>query len=376
MLTRRRMLQYCLAALPASLLAAPGASRTGPALQAWGYYPTWLTDAWRHINLAPWNRIILFHVPAMADGSLSLPADWSTVWQPLAATVDARGGQFDVAVTVLDEAHFATLFNNSAAGERMIAGLLRITELPGVRGLHLDVEVYRSAPSSLLAQYRAWVAELTKRLASRSTRTQITAFVPMGGEVALYDPPTLRLFDHLVVQGYDAHPRGSSIAGPVAPLRGPHALSWENSLAQMLAWGVPRTKMLFSLPYFGYEWPAESDAPGARTLGAGIEITYAPVDPERLPLVRVNAMERVRAHGLRRDPQSGSPYYVFRDGDDQWRQGWFEDAVSLAEKMGFLEREGLAGAAAFPVGYDAGAFDGLIGRGRGAGFTSSRPTQT
>ena len=334
--------------------------RTGPTLQAWGYYPTWLTDAWRHIDLAPWNRIILFDVPADANGSLSLPADWNSAWQPLAATVDARGGQLDVAVTVLDEARFATLFNNSAARERMAAGLLRVAELPCVRGVHLDVEVYRSAPSSLLTQYRAWVSDLTKRLSSHSPPIQVTAFVPMGGEVALYDPPTLRLFDHLVVQGYDAHTRSGSIAGPVAPLRGPHAMSWENSLAQMLAWGVPRAKILFSLPYFGYEWPVESDAPGARTLGDGIEITYAPVDPERLPLIRVNAMERVRAHGLRRDPQTGSPYYAFRDRNNHWRQGWFEDAVSLAEKKRFLDDEDLAGAAAFPVGYDAGAFNDLI----------------
>jgi spore germination protein YaaH len=62
------------------------------------------------------------------------------------------------------------------------------------------------------------------------------------------------------------------------------------------------------------------------------------------------ASEEAERHGTRRDPASGSPYYVHRDAEG-WVQGWFEDGESLAAKRAFIARRGLGGVAYFPLAY-------------------------
>jgi spore germination protein YaaH len=123
---------------------------------------------------------------------------------------------------------------------------------------------------------------------------------------------------------------------------------------------VPRTKVLFSIPYYGYEWQVSSGNQGASTIGPGITVSYAPVHADLLPDIRVSVLERVSLYGVKRDPESGSPYYVYRTAQGHWYQGWFEDNISLAAKLDFIKREKLCGVAAFPLGYDAGNFDALL----------------
>jgi hypothetical protein len=56
---------------------------------------------------------------------------------------------------------------------------------------------------------------------------------------------------------------------------------------------------------------------------------------------------------------SGSPWYAFRDRDG-WRQGWFDDAVSLAPRLDFVRKGGYRGVAVFVLGYDNGELLGSI----------------
>jgi spore germination protein YaaH len=62
------------------------------------------------------------------------------------------------------------------------------------------------------------------------------------------------------------------------------------------------------------------------------------------------AHERADRYGLRRDPESGTPYYAFEDSTG-WRQGWFEDAESLGAKYSFVRARGLGGVVIFPLAY-------------------------
>jgi spore germination protein YaaH len=89
-------------------------------------------------------------------------------------------------------------------------------------------------------------------------------------------------------------------------------------------------------------------------------MTYAPIPAEWVPRIALSALEQSKRHGSLRDPETGSPYYAYRAADGHWRQGWFEDETSIADKLAFIQRERLAGIAAFPLGYDAGRFDPML----------------
>jgi spore germination protein YaaH len=115
---------------------------------------------------------------------------------------------------------------------------------------------------------------------------------------------------------------------------------------------VPRNKLLLSVPLYGWQWPSESEQPGAAALGKGRLLTFAPTPRSLMPNDRLAASELAKLHGLRRDGEH-TPYYAYRDGE-RWLQGWYEDLASLTRKFAPERSGGYAGLAFFPLGYDQG----------------------
>ena len=348
------------AAIGGSATPATGADEPAPRPQVWGYYPWWLGDHWRSRELSLYDRLKFFEVEIDAEGRLGRRNGWPQRWEGLQAAARERGLPLDVTVTLFNAARFEHIFTSPQKRRRLVVELLQLAV--GVQGIHLDVEIFDAVSAEALSGYRAFCAELRSGLDHQRGSKALTAFGVMGAAVDLYDRATLARFDHIVVQGYDAHHLASPRSGPVAPLRGPYGVTWERALEHYLGLGAPRHRIVFGVPFYGYEWPTESAAAGARTLGKGREITYSVLDARLLPDIRIGARSQAALHGLRRDPASGSPYYAYQEPAGGWRQGWFEDEASLAAKFEFVKQERLGGIAIFPVGYDGGAFDDLLRR--------------
>jgi hypothetical protein len=342
--------------------AAAGPSQPAMPLALWGYHPWWMREDWRRRDLTLFDRVSLFEIEIGEEGQLVDLQGWPGRWAALLAAMRGRGAALDVVVFLSSAARFERVFGDAGRRERLLGELRALGE--AADGVQLDVEVYDPLSRAAQRGYRELCARLHAALHALPGGRLLSAFGPVGAATDLYDRGLLASIDRLVVQGYDAHHAGSRHAGPVAPLRGPHPFNWGTALRHYLGLGWPRQRLLMSLPGFGYEWPTASPAPGARVTGPALQTSYARVDAELLPRIRVSAREEAARHGLRRDPVSGSPYYVFRDADGGWHQGWFEDELSLAAKLAFVQEERLAGAALFPLGYDGGAFDALLRRAR------------
>jgi spore germination protein YaaH len=347
---------------PTTRSASPDAAAPRP--QVWGYYPWWLRDQWRVRELSLYDRWMFFEIEIDGDGQLTQRHGWPQRFEALLATARTRGLPLEATATMFDASRFERVFTHPERRQRLVAELLRLTTGPqAAQGIHLDIEIFDRVSPAAVDGYRAFVADLRAGLNLLPTPARsLTAFGVMGGVVDLYDAATLQRLDQIVLQGYDSHHLESRRTGPVAPLRGPYAITWQTTLAHYLRLGATRQKILFGVPFFGYEWPSESATPGARTLGRGREMTYALLDARLLPNIRIGARAQAEIHGLRRDPASGSPFYAYRDATGIWRQGWFEDEQSLGEKLDFVREQRLAGVAVFPVGYDDGAFDNLLRR--------------
>ena len=334
------------------------ADEAAPRFQIWGYYPWWLGDAWRARDLSLYDRLKFFEVEIDAEGHTGQRHGWPQGWAGLGEAARARGLPLDVTVTMFSATHFEHVFTSPLRRRQLLIELLRLAV--EAQGIQLDVEIFDRVSAQALSGYRAFCAELRAGLSRQGGSKSLTAFGVMGAALDLYDRAALARLDHVVVQGYDSHHLESARSGPVAPLRGPYEITWESTLAHYLKLGAPRHKIVFGVPFYGYEWPTDSAAVGARTLGKGRETTYAALDVRVLPDIRIGARSKAALHGLRRDAASGSPYYAYQEPSGGWRQGWFEDEVSLAAKFEFVKAQRLAGIAVFPVGYDDGAFDGLL----------------
>jgi spore germination protein YaaH len=364
MLCTQRVEGACLAIVVLGMNACasgPGLARVTPTVGdrffVGGYHPYWAENAWAGYPWDALDELYFFEIEVGPDGGMADPHGW-----PDAALI-TRAREEDVrivpTVSLHDAAAFSSLFADPGRVARLVDEIVALLgATPGLAGLHLDFEVFEPVAPQVRDGYTAFVTRLERRMAEIQASWTLSVFALAFDDDDVFDERSLaEVADFLVVQGYDFHSRAETRAGPVAALRGWDRLNWEVVVERFLDFGVPPRKIVMAVPLYGYRWPATSDAPGAATRGMGVEIPLT-ADPDVVPELPRAFAEAAR-HGVRRDPTSGSPYYVFRD-DAGWQQGWFEDAESLRAKYAFVHERGLGGVALFPLAYgDAGLWDDL-----------------
>lgn len=333
--------------------------------KAWGYVAWWAPDSWRSLPLAEFDRLLFFEMPVDAKGEITDRNGWPDQWSDLRGATQLSGTPLDLTLRCFDAAAFNTLFASPDATRRLLDLALELAGDSAVGGLQLDFEIYSDAKPEAIEAYRSFVRELSARLRKLQPARALSVFFSMGADLPMYDKPTLAQTDHVVFQGYDAHWLESKTAGPVAPLGGPDAITWEKVLAQGLELGVPRERMLLSFPLFGYEWPVKSRKPRAQTSGKGVHTFFAAMPASEESEAKVSVQERVRQYGATHDPVSGSSYYQFKRKDGRLIEGWFEDWWTLGRKLQFLTAEKLGGVAFFPLGNDEGDLVSYFLRKRG-----------
>ena len=329
---------------------AAAANTGGPAQEIWCYYPWWMRDTWRTYDLAPFERLSFFEIPLLRDGALGQRRGWPQSWQGLIDASKASWTKVDVTISFLESVSaFEAIFTKPENVQRAVAEILALAKVAD--GIHLDFEVFDGVSPAALAGVRKLCTEVSRGLQVFSETKALSVFATVGSVTDLYDKATLALFDRVVIQGYDFHHAKSGVAGPVAPIAGPYELTWEVALQRYLSLGVPKNKLLFAVPLYGYEWPTSGPTVNSKTRGPGKTITYGPVNASLLPAVRTDALSQANRHGALRDPVSGSPYYAYRDADG-WHQGWYDDETSIQKKLAFVKQQGLGGIALFALGYD------------------------
>lgn len=323
-----------------------------PAPAAWAYIGWWLPDSWRQAPLNRLDRLLFFELKVGANGSISQRNGWPEQWSALRTAARSNGVALDLTLTVLDAATFEQLFSSKQACARLLDEATALARHADVAGLQIDMEVYTPLPAATIVNFQRFIHELSQRLRGLTPARKLSVFFPMGAASPYYDKATLAQVDYVVLQGYDAHWTESARAGPVAPLAGPEAVTWEKALAAGLALGVPKPKMLFSFPFYGYEWPVMDAQARSATTGPATQISYAPLPEGLVPALRVNALEQARRYGARHELPSASAWYRYRNKDGAHVQGWFEDRGSLTRKANWVERNQVGGIAFFVLGYD------------------------
>ncbi|MEX0746561.1 MAG: glycosyl hydrolase family 18 protein [Rhodothermales bacterium] len=339
----------------------PPAERTETLVS--GYHPWWMRDAWREYQTGLYGEIFFFSIDLDSTGVIAERNGWPDRWFSMQQELTGAGVRVTPVVTLFSQAGFEGLFAGSGSSEPLHESLISILrDSPAAGGLQLDFEIYQPVAPETRTNFTEFVERLRKSMAELRPNLSLSVYVTAYDESDVFDEAALaRSADYLVVQGYDLHGRNEGRTGPVAGLEGHGTRNWKFIVDRLRASGVPMHKIAMSVPYFGYQWPAESDEPGSRTRGPGFTISYADVDSSLLPGSRTSAVEMVERYGLRRDAVSGSPYYAYQDSTG-WHQGWFEDAESLDEKYRFIQERGLRGVAVFPTAYGDNDLEAVLRR--------------
>lgn len=342
-----------LAVLLCTLMFGPSHATAGPP-QAWGYLGWWLPQSWRELPLDQFDRILFFDLKVNADGGITERHGWPEEWSDLRQALHEKRAPLDLTLTLFEPEAFNRLFASFDSTQRLINEAAALVDDPGVAGLQLDFEIYAAVSPQAIENYRTFLRLLSHRVRRMSPPKNLSVFFPVGAEPSLYDASSLALFDQVVLQGYDVHWPGSKTAGPVAPLQGGDAWTWQSMVVRGESLGVPHEKLLLGFPLFGYEWPVNGSLARSATQSKGWATSFAPLAANATGEMKFNVLDRVREHGASHDPVSGSSRYHFKSREGQFIEGWFEDWWALDRKIDFLIDKRLGGIAFFLLGYDGG----------------------
>lgn len=316
----------------------------------YGYHVWWMGEAWNAPEYNVLDGIFTFEIRVNADGEFETVNGFPEQWDALGRSLRNRGALYAPTFAMFEAQAFDALFTSVLARDNLVRNIERIVTASIANGVHIDFELYEPVSREAREGFSRFVETLRERMPNH----HLSLFLPSFDLDDNFDEGRIAAAsDHLIVQGYDLFWATGPTAGPTAPVAGWTGNDWRAIVDRYVREGVPRSKIIMSIPFYGYEWPTVSDVPGAATRGPGRAITLAPIPENILPDVRINAQDRVRTYGLRRDPGSSSPYYVYRT-EEGWFQGWFDDATSFARKKQFVQEERLGGMAIFPLGYERG----------------------
>lgn len=317
-----------------------------------GYHAYWTNDAWEAYPYDVLDAVLFFDLEVGAGGRITNRHGWPDRWLPMQRHAAAQGTAVVPVVSLMNAETFIEVFQSESAQTVLLDEIMDLfADFPETAGVQLDFEVFQQVPSPV----RAAVTEFVRRLDEEMERTvpgrNLSMFMLAYDERDVFDEAALaRSLDFVVVQGYDLHARGDEQAGPVAATEGWGRRNWQFVVDRFVNLGVSRDKIVMAVPYFGYLWPTESEELRARTRGAGVSLTLAPVDSAHSGANRLSARSESTVHGVQRDPESDVPYYTFTDTSGAY-QGWFEDEQSLEAKYRFVVENGLRGVAIFPLAY-------------------------
>ena len=210
--------------------------------------------------------------------------------------------------------------------QTLIDQVMETISAKGYRGLDVDFEYI---PAAQREDYAAFIRALRLRLAPLGLPV-VAALAPKtyaGQPGLLYEAHDYALLgaaaDYVLLMTYEwGYTYGPPMA--VAPLP---------NVRRVLDYAVtviPREKIYLGIPYYGYDWPLPFRQGETRARSISNQTAVALALEERAE--------------IQYDETAQSPWFRYTAGDGAVHEVWFEDARSLAAKLGLIREYGLHGA--------------------------------
>ena len=239
----------------------------------------------------------------------------------------------DLENDVTDPAGTDSLLTSQQAVSNLVATTVQAVVNGGFPGVNLDFEAMNASDKD---PYTAFVKSLATALHAHGAQLTVDVVPHTAGGVnqysAPYDVPALgAAADYIDVMAYDEHGEGGD-PGPVA------GLDWVKAELAGTLPGLAPSHTLLGIPLYGRTW----------SNGSGSSASYS------------EALSALASPGARVDYDfaAQTPFIESADGGSVT---YFDDAASLSLKLGLAHEEGLAGVAAWRLGFEDPNFWSLFG---------------
>lgn len=308
------------------------------ARKVYGWHPYWAAaSAHLYYDYNALSHIAYFSYETdTATGGYTTIRGWETT--PIFAYAHPRGVKVALTVTNFGYDQNDKLLSDTLKQERMITTLISLLKSRSGDGVNFDLELVRNTQRANLVSFM------------RRASTRIRAEIPLA-EISMATPAVdwsgswdfaqlAQICDYLVVMGYDYYYKGSSTAGPVAPLEGEN-YNITRTIKTYVEAGVPGQKLLLGVPWYGLDWPVQSSERKSPATGTASSRTYVVAEPMAV------------SYGKVFDQTTKVPWFAYNNGST-WRQVWYDDSASLGMKYGLVNARDLGGIGIWALSYDGG----------------------
>ncbi len=212
--------------------------------------------------------------------------------------------------------------------QRLIDHLVEVSLEIGTDGINVDFE---QVPVTSGEDFVEFIRELSIPCRKNGLVLSVDNYVPMGALNDHYDRKEQGVVaDYCVVMGYDEHYKGSEEAGSVASID-----FVDNGIRRTVA-DVPPEKVIGGMPFYTRVWATKDNS----------------VDSDALSMKKAKEWIEERGVTLTWNDETCQNYGEITDGDGTLRQIWMEDAESISTKIAVMRGYGIAGVAAWQLGFE------------------------
>lgn len=319
--------------------------------KVYGWHPYWSSSTLH--NNYDWSLISEFcYFDYEVSPSTGNNTNASFAWTTSAAVNAAFSNSVNVHFCATMFSGHSTFWASSTAQQTFITNAINLLNSRGAHGLNIDFEGMGSADKT---PFKNFMINLSTQLKAANPNYKLTMALYAVEWSSTFDIPALVPYvDDFIIMGYDYYYAGSTSAGPTAPLYN-FETSYDRTLSRSITYylnqGVPASKLLLGLPYYGREWGTVSNtvpssvitptsAPGAFTSSR----TYSYIRNNPATYSVTNKYW---------DANSFTPYYTYQSSG-YWRQCFIDDDYSMGRKFDMVNQRNLGGIGIWALGYDNG----------------------
>lgn len=230
-------------------------------------------------------------------------------------------------ITYKDQIDITSILNKTSSRQNLVTQLIAQAIQYDLDGINVDIEALPGAASDGFIEF---VRELSIMCRRNNIILSVDNYVPMAHNQIYNRKEQGIVADYVIIMGYDEHYAGSEEAGSVASI-GYVRDGIEKTLEE-----VPAEKVINAVPFYTRLW--QTNAAGelsSTSLGmnsASKTLSDKNVTPEW-------------------NEETAQYYGAFEDSDGFY-QIWLEEERSIEEKAKLIKEYGLAGIAAWRLGYE------------------------
>lgn len=326
----------------------------------YGFLPYWtLEDTIIQPEL---THLAYFSLGIAADGNLSLRADdgsYEPGYNKLVnsdrllehfASNEAQSGKTELVLTQFAGNDIAAFLSSKKAQTQLFESLDSILLAYPFSGINIDIELNGSGTPKMRDDMTSFIKDLRSHVDSKyeGIALSVDMYASASNNSQLWDIPGIEPYiDYIVVMAYDFHRRGSSQAGPVAPLFGGKEF-WDSDINQHLQEFVkmaPAKKILLGIPFYGYEWQTTSRDSQSHTFpDTGSTASISKVEE----LLKKKEELKVQEHW---NEEALSPYLSYIENGETYVL-YYENSRSISYKLDYVNQLDLGGIAIWALGYE------------------------